>query len=114
MNARIVLLLFAARLAAAQAVVTGPLVVSDRWPECTTLAGWTEDVMRLEGLKHAPKPRRRKLSFTAAALLAHGDRRHDSGVGRRRRSGKVCHDAHKNLFVYGWDTRHHQPIAEAA
>jgi hypothetical protein len=31
----------------------GPLVASDRWPRATTLADWTRDVMRIEGLENA-------------------------------------------------------------
>ena len=31
------------------AQIRGPLVVSDKWPECTDLLTWAHDVFRLEG-----------------------------------------------------------------
>ncbi len=116
MNARFLLLLFAVPLAAAQAVVTGPLVVSDRWPECTTLAGWTQDVMRLEGLDHALETAQAKAFFHWLRLFS---RMATGGMIQAWEGAdgqeKYVTDAHKNLFVYGWgycDTT--SRIAEAA
>jgi len=34
-------------------VVSGPLVVSDNWPECTSLQTWMRDIMRLENVQNA-------------------------------------------------------------
>jgi len=117
MKVRLLLLLFAARLAAAQpGAVSGPLVVSDRWPECTTLEGWTHDVMRLDGLEHAPETAQAKAFFHWLRLFS----RMATGGMIQAWEGddgqeKYVTDAHKNLFVYGWgycDTT--SRIAEAA
>jgi len=117
MKARWPLLLFFARLAMAQpGTVSGPLVVSDRWPECTTLEGWTRDVMRLEGLQHAPETAKAKAFFHWLRLfsrMATGGmiQAWEGDAGQER----YVTDAHKNLFVYGWgycDTT--SRIAEAA
>jgi hypothetical protein len=117
MKARLLLLIFAARLAVAQpGAVSGPLVVSDRWPECTTLQSWTHDVMRLEGLEQSPETAQAKAFFHWLRLFSRmatggmiqaweGDDGHE----------KYVTDAYKNLFVYGWgycDTT--SRIAEAA
>src|SRR5687767_15845148 len=37
------------RGAARAGELTGPLVVSDAWPRCTTLKDWANDVLRIEG-----------------------------------------------------------------
>jgi hypothetical protein len=117
MKVRLPLLLFAARLAVAQSgVVSGPLVVSDRWPECTTLEGWTHDVMRLEGLENASETAQAKAFFHWLRLFS----RMATGGMIQAWEGddgeeKYVTDAHKNLFVYGWgycDTT--SRIAEAA
>jgi hypothetical protein len=117
MKPRLLLLLFAARLAvAAPEVISGPFVVSDRWPECTTLQTWTHDVMRLEGLEHATETAQAKAFFHWLRLfsrMATGGmiQAWEGDDGRE----KYVTDAHKNLFVYGWgycDTT--SRIAEAA
>jgi hypothetical protein len=96
--------------------IRGPLVVSERWPECSSLATWTRDVMRLEGLENASETAQAKAFFRWLRLfsrMATGGMIHayegDPGVER------YVTDAHKNLFVYGWgycDTT--SRIAEAA
>jgi hypothetical protein len=43
--------------------IRGPLVVSERWPECTNLRTWTRDVMRLEGLESASEMAQGKAFF---------------------------------------------------
>lgn len=101
---------------AAEDRIRGPLVVSERWPECTDLATWTHDVMRLEGLENANETAQGKAFFRWLRLfsrMATGGMiqafEGDPGVE------KYVTDAHKNLFVYGWgycDTT--SRIAEAA
>jgi len=95
---------------------SGPLVVSERWPQATDLASWTRDVMRLEGLENAPETAQARAFFEWLRLFSRmavggmiqayeGDYGHEAYVV----------DAHKNLFVYGWgycDTT--SRIAEAA
>lgn len=97
-------------------VVSGPLVVSGSWPECTDLVTWTRDVMRLEGLEDASETARAKAFFRWLRLF---NRMATGGMiqafeGRFGEEGYVT-DCHKNLFVYGWgycDT--HSRIADAA
>src|SRR5579862_8432538 len=114
-----ILLLFLASVvsrAASPGEIRGPLVLSGRWPECTTLAGWTRDVMRLEGLEQSTETAQAKAFFHWLRLfsrMATGGmiQAWEGDEGRE----KYVTDAHKNLFVYGWgycDTT--SRIAEAA
>src|SRR5579871_2153708 len=117
MKVRWPLFFFAATLLSAQTrVVTGPLVVSERWPQCTTLEGWTRDVMRLEGVEHASETTQAIAFFHWLRLFSRmatgGMIQAWEGDGGKE---KYVTDAHKNLFVYGWgycDTT--SRIAEAA
>lgn len=96
--------------------VSGPLVVSDRWPQCTDLATWTRDVMRMERLEHASETAQAKAFFRWLRLfsrMAVGGmiQAYEGAYGKE----EYVTDAHKNLFVYGWgycDTT--SRIAEAA
>jgi len=97
-------------------VLVGPLVVSDRWPECTDLTTWMRDIMRLEGVEDSSETEQAKVFFRWLRLfskMAVGGMIHanEGNYGDE----KYVLDAHKNLFVYGWgycDT--HSRIAEAA
>jgi hypothetical protein len=97
-------------------VVSGPLVVSESWPECTTLQTWTRDVFRLEKVENAPETAQGRAFFQWLRLfskMATGGmiQAHEGDYGKE----EYVLDAHKNLFVYGWgycDT--HSRIAEAA
>src|SRR5688572_24658777 len=97
-------------------IVSGPLVVSENWPECTDLVSWTRDVMRLEGVENASETAQAKVFFRWLRLfskMATGGmlQAHEGKYGAE----EYVLDAHKNLFVYGWgycDT--HSRIAEAA
>jgi len=116
MKARWLLFLFATLASAESGAVTGPMVVSDRWPQCTTLDGWTKDVMRLDNLEHASETEQAKAFFHWLRLFSRmatgGMIQAWEGDGGRE---KYVTDAHKNLFVYGWgycDTT--SRIAEAA
>lgn len=94
----------------------GPLVVSERWPQCTDLTSWTRDVMRLEHLENAPETAQAKAFFRWLRLfsrMATGGmiQAYEGEYGKEQ----YVLDAHKNLFVYGWgycDTS--SRIAEAA
>ena len=96
--------------------MTGPLVVSDQWPECTSLETWTHDVMRLAGVENASETEKAIAFFEWLRLF---NRMATGGMiqayeGPYRHETSVL-DLHKNLFVYGWgfcDT--HSRIAEAA
>jgi hypothetical protein len=96
--------------------ISGPLVVSENWPECTSLKTWMQDVMRLERLENAPETAQGKAFFQWLRLfnrMATGGmiQAHEGDYGKEQ----YVLDAHKNLFVYGWgfcDT--HSRIAEAA
>ncbi len=98
------------------AIPSGPLVVSERWPECTDLSSWMNDIMRLEGVQNASETAQAKVFFRWLRLfsrMATGGmiQAHEGPYGAE----KYVLDAHKNLFVYGWgycDT--HSRIAEAA
>ncbi len=100
----------------APGVVSGPLVVSESWPECTSLQTWMRDVMRLEHVETASDTAQAKVFFRWLRLfskMATGGmiQAHEGPCGREQ----YVLDAHKNLFVYGWgycDT--HSRIAEAA
>jgi hypothetical protein len=95
---------------------SGPLVISDRWPQATDLVSWTRDVMRLEHLENASETAQARAFFEWLRLFSRmavggmiqpfeGDYGHEGYVT----------DAHKTLFVYGWgycDTT--SRIAEAA
>ncbi len=97
-------------------VVSGPLVVSDNWPECTDLVTWTRDIMRLEKVENASETAQAQTFFRWLRLfskMATGGmiQAHEGEYGKER----YVLDAQKNLFVYGWgycDT--HSRIAEAA
>ncbi len=97
-------------------VLSGPLVVSDRWPQSTDLETWTRDVMRIEGVEDASETAQGKALFRWLRLF------NRMAVGGMIQAYEGPHgderyvlDAHKNLFVYGWgycDTT--SRIAEAA
>jgi hypothetical protein len=97
-------------------VVSGPLVVSESWPESTDLISWTRDVMRLEKVENASETAQAKAFFKWLRLfskMATGGmlQAYEGAYGNEH----YVLDAHKNLFVYGWghcDT--HSRIAEAA
>lgn len=105
-----------ALLAGGAGPISGPLVVSERWPECTNLVAWTRDVMRLEGLEHSSETAQGKAFFRWLRLfsrMATGGmiQAYEGEYGKER----YVTDSHKNLFVYGWgycDTT--SRIAEAA
>src|SRR5579862_2070122 len=117
MKIRFLLLLIALKLAGAPPDgVYGPLVVSDRWPECTDLGTWTRDVMRLEAVERGSETDQAKAFFHWLRLFS----RMATGGMIQAYEGQdgdeqYVTDAHKNLFVYGWgycDTT--SRIAEAA
>ena len=97
-------LLVAGCLAAAEhPTVSGPLVVSERWPQATDLVTWTKDVMRLAGVEKASETAQGKAFFEWLRLycrMAVGGmiQAHEGDFGKER----YVLDAHKSLFVYGW------------
>lgn len=98
-------LLFAAALCRAgdPAVVSGPLVSTDRWPRTTGVATWTRDVMRIEGLENATETAQGKAFHEWVRLFC---RMAVGGMiqafeGERGAERSVM-DAHKSMFVYGW------------
>ena len=105
-----------APMPAQPAVPSGPLVVSERWPECTNLQSWMRDLMRLEGVEKASETAQAKVFFRWLRLFS----KMATGGMLQAYEGPYAAeqyvlDAHKNLFVYGWgycDT--HSRIAEAA
>ncbi|MFN7938689.1 MAG: hypothetical protein U0R19_35495 [Bryobacteraceae bacterium] len=109
-------LCFATSAVGAAQTVSGPLVVNERWPQCSDLAGWTRDVMRIEGVEKASETAQGKAFFRWLRLfsrMATGGmiQAYEGEEGKER----YVTDAHKNLFVYGWgycDTT--SRIAEAA
>jgi len=111
-----VLALLSAPMRAAPEPVSGPLVVSEGWPECTNLLTWTRDVMRLEKLEHGGETAQAKAFFHWLRLfsrMASGGmiQAYEGAYGEEQ----YVLDPHKNLFVYGWgycDTS--SRIAEAA
>ncbi len=97
-------------------VLSGPLVVSENWPECTDLTSWTRDILRLNGVINAGEKEQAKSFFKWLRLFS----KMATGGMLQAYEGKYGDeqyvlDAHKNLFVYGWgycDT--HSRIAESA
>ena len=45
-----------------EAQIRGPLVVNDRWPECTDLLTWADDIFRIDGVSNASE-RDKAISF---------------------------------------------------
>jgi hypothetical protein len=98
------------------AAPSGPLVISERWPQATDLVSWTHDVMRLEHLENASETAQAKAFFEWLRLFS----RMAVGGMIQAYEGDYGHEAYvtdqqKNLFVYGWgycDT--FSRIAEAA
>ena len=96
--------------------IRGPLVVSDRWPECTDLSTWSRDIFRLDGVTDSSERDRAISLFNWLRLY----NRLCEGVGGMAHAfegawgeEQSVRDLHKNLFVYGWgfcDT--HSIIAE--
>jgi len=87
------------------AQLKGPLMVSDRWPECTDLFTWSRDIFRLDGVTDSSE-RDRAISFfnwlrlynrlcEGAGGMAHA---FEGAWGEE----KSVRDLHKHLFVYGW------------
>ena len=101
---------------AESAIISGPLIVSERWPQSTDLESWTRDVMRIEGLEDASETAQAKAFFRWLRLF---NRMATGGMiqayeGPYGKEQSVL-DAHKSLFVYGWgfcDTT--SRVAEAA
>ena len=99
------------------AKVEGPLVVSDRWPECTDLLTWADDIFRIDGVSHGSE-RDKAVSFHNWLRLFN---RLCEGVGGMAHAIEgaygeeaFLHDAHKHLFVYGWGyCSTHALVAEA-
>ena len=95
---------------------SGPLVISERWPQATDLVSWTRDVIRLEHLEHASETAQAKVFFEWLRLfsrMAVGGmiQPYEGGYGHET----YVTDEQKTLFVYGWgycDT--FSRIAEAA
>ncbi len=101
----------------ASARIRGPLVVSDRWPECTDLKTWTSDIWRLDGVTGGTEKQKAVSLFKWLRLFnrlnceARGGMTHafEGPFGKEVNA----RDLHKHLFVYGWgfcDT--HSVIAE--
>jgi len=97
--------------------IRGPLVVSDRWPECTTLQTWARDAFRLDGVSNGTERDRAISLFKWLRLF----NRLSEGVGGMAHAVEgpwgeeaFVRDAHKHLFVYGWGhCATHSLIAEA-
>jgi hypothetical protein len=51
-------------------VVSGPLVVSENWPECTNLQTWMHDIMRLENVENASETAQAKVFFRWLRLFS--------------------------------------------
>ncbi|MCP5110838.1 MAG: hypothetical protein GY953_08395, partial [bacterium] len=84
-------------------VMTGPLVVSDRWPESTDLNSWTHDVFRLAGVENSSETAKGRAFFEWLRLF---NRMATGGMiqsyeGPHGAESSVL-DTHKQLFVYGW------------
>jgi plasmid stabilization system protein ParE len=102
---RMIFLACCAALVSAQtpAPLHGPLVSTGRWPRTTTLAEWTADVMRIEGLEKASETAQGQALFEWARLfnrMAVGGmiQAYEGDYGKER----YVTDIHKNAFVYGW------------
>jgi len=101
----------------AGAEVRGPLVVSERWPECTDMLTWLSDVFRLENVQNASE-RDRAIAFHNWLRLFNRNCQNEGGMAHAFEGAwgeeGFLHDAHKHLFVYGWGyCSTHSLIAEA-
>jgi hypothetical protein len=104
-------------VAAAHAQIRGPLVVADRWPECTSLKSWADDIWRLDGVTSGSERQKAVSLFKWLRLFNRLNCEARGGVTHAFEGpfGKEINarDLHKHLFVYGWgfcDT--HSVIAE--
>jgi len=107
-------ILYTFSLSSAQ--LKGPLVVSDRWPECTDLFTWSRDIFRLDGVSNSSE-RDRAISFFNWLRLYNRLCEGAGGMAHAFEGAwaeeKSVRDLHKHLFVYGWgfcDT--HSIVAE--
>ena len=85
------------------AAPSGPLVISENWPQATDLVSWTHDVMRIEHLENASETAQAKAFFVWLRLFS----RMAVGGMIQAYEGDYGHEAYvtdqqKNLFVYGW------------
>ena len=101
-------IIFAALLIAMTGVLSaqslnGPLVVNDRWPECTSLQTWLGDVLKIDGVENGSEAEQAIAAYHWLRLFC----RVSVGGMQHAHEGqpadeKYVLDAHKNLFVYGW------------
>ncbi len=99
------------------AQIRGPLVVADRWPECTSLETWADDIWRLDGVSGGTEKQKAVSLFKWVRLFNRLNCEARGGMTHAYEGpfGKEVNarDLHKHLFVYGWgfcDT--HSIIAE--
>jgi hypothetical protein len=79
--------------------VTGPLVVSENWPECTDLNTWVQDVLRIKGLTGATDQEKGLAVYYWNRLFLMGGIAPSEGPYNAE---TVVLDLHKLLFVYGY------------
>ncbi len=101
----------------ANAQIRGPLVVADRWPECTSLKTWSDNIWRLDGVTDGTEKQKAVSLFKWLRLFNRLNCEARGGMTHAYEGpfGKEVNvrDLHKHLFVYGWgfcDT--HSIIAE--
>lgn len=81
--------------------VTGPLVVSDNWPQCTDIKTWADDVLRIEG-KTSATDREKALTlyyWTRLFVMSpkNGNEPYEGDYGNEQWQ----FDRHKVFFVWG-------------
>ncbi len=82
--------------------IAGPMVVSDAWPQATTVRAWAQDVLRLEGKTHASDREQALALYYWTRLFVMSP---SSGMepyeGPYGQEGRILTDISKVMFVHG-------------
>lgn len=82
--------------------IAGPMVVSDAWPQATTVRDWAQDVLRLEGKTHASDREQALALYYWTRLFVMSP---SSGMepyeGPYGQEGRILTDLSKVMFVHG-------------
>ncbi|MFC1582209.1 hypothetical protein ACFL4W_01595, partial [Planctomycetota bacterium] len=101
LSSAIIILLAAGMASLTAGEISGPLVVSDAWPQCTDLKTWADDVIRIEG-KGAASDRDKAITlYYWTRLFAMGPRNGAEPYEGPYGAETWQFDRHKVFFVWG-------------
>lgn len=82
--------------------ISGPMVVSDAWPQATDLASWARDVLRIEGKTDAPdRDKALALYYWTRLFVMSPSAGTEPYEGPFGQEGRLVEDVHKVMFVHG-------------